>query len=123
MTLLEEPMLAEHPVSNSIDARIDEPVDVVVLVAPDQDGLSQQFVDALAAMKTQGAAAVLVVYPRFVDAETLRRASNAGADHCVVAPSSRELFSHIERARSLRRQADAGDDPLDTFWRARSHRA
>ena len=42
---------------------------------------------------THGGAAVLVVFPRFVDAEILRR------------------------------QADAGDDPLDTFWRMRSHRA
>ena len=116
-------MLVEHSLPNANDARIEEPIDVVVLVAPDQGGLSQQFVDALATMKAQGAAAVLVVFPRFVDAEILQRASNAGADHCVVAPSSRELFSHIERARSLRRHADAGDDPLDTFWRARSHRA
>lgn len=115
-------MLVEHSIPDSIHGRIDEPIDVVVLVAPDQAGLSQQFVDALATMKTHGGAAVLVVFPRVVDAEILQRASSAGADHCVVAPSSRELFAHIERARSLRRQADADDDPLDTFWRTRSHR-
>ena len=93
MTLLEEPMLVEHSISDSIARAIDGPIDVVVLVAPDRAGLSQQFVDALATMKTHGGAAVLVVFPRFVDAEILRR------------------------------QADAGDDPLDTFWRMRSHRA
>ena len=115
-------MLVEHCVPDSIDGRIDDPIDVVVLVAPDQAGLSQQFVDVLATMKTDGGAAVLVVFPRVIDTEILERASTAGADHCVVAPSSRELFAHIERARSLRRRADDDDDPLDTFWRARSHR-
>jgi hypothetical protein len=85
-------MLVEHSIPDAIDARIEEPIDVVALVAPDQGGLSQHLVDALATMKTQGAAAVLVVFPRFVDAEILRR------------------------------QADAGVDLLDTFWRTRSHR-
>ena len=113
-------MLVEHSIPDSIDELINEPIDVVVLVAPDQACLSQQFVDALAMMKTHGRAAVLVIFPRVVEAEILARASNAGADHCVVAPSSRDLFAHIERARSLRRHSDAEDDPLDTFWRTRS---
>jgi hypothetical protein len=119
-------MLVEHSIPDSINqpinTPIDRPIDVVVLVAPDQPGLSQQFVDALTTMKTRGAAAVLVVFPTVVDAEILQRASNAGADHCVVAPSSRDLFAHIERARSLRRHSDAEDDPLDAFWRTRSLR-
>jgi hypothetical protein len=85
-------MLVEHSVPNANEARIEEPIDVVALMAPDQGGLSQQFVDALATMKTQGAAAVLVVFPRFVEAENLRR------------------------------HADAGVDPLDTLWRTRSQR-
>ncbi|MDP9332420.1 MAG: hypothetical protein M3Q30_03785 [Actinomycetota bacterium] len=128
MSLLEVPMFAEHPAPDSpapdspAPDSIDEPVDVIVLVAPDRADLSSQFVDTLSEMKARGSAAVLVVFPRVVDAEILQRATDAGATHCVVAPSSGELFAHIERARSLRRYAAAEDDRLDTFWRTRSHR-
>ena len=119
-------MLAEHPIRQPGAEPLDEPnepMDVVVLVAPDQVGLSQQFVDAIAQMKTRGAAAVLVVFPSVVDAETLQLVTDAGANHCVVAPTSGELFGHIERARSIRRQVVATeDDPLDIFWRTRSRR-
>jgi hypothetical protein len=118
MSLLEGPMFAEHTAANSIE----EPIDVVVLVAPDGAALPQQFVDALAAVKARDSAAVLVVFPRVVDAEILQRVADAGANHCVAAPSSGELFAHIERARSLRRYADTDDDPLDAFWRTRSRR-
>jgi hypothetical protein len=118
-------MLAEHPTSppvhDAVGASINAPMDVVVLVVPDQTGLSHEFVDAIAEMRARGDAAVLVVFPRVVDADVIRRAEAAGASHCVVAPTSEDLFRHIERARALRRHAVAEDDPLDAFWRARSH--
>ncbi len=96
-----------------------EPIDVVVLVAPDGGTLSDDFVAAIARMKARGAAAVLVVFPRPVDVEVVHRAEAAGASNCVIAPSSSELFGHIERTRALRRH-EADDDPLDVYWRSRS---
>ncbi len=117
-------MLAEHPTPRPepLGASIDAPLDVVVLVVPDHGGLSPEFVDAIAEMRRRGDAAVLVVFPRVGDAEVIRRAEAAGARHCVVAPTSDDLFEHIERARALRRHAVAADDPLDALWRARASR-
>jgi hypothetical protein len=124
-------MLAERPTpptSAAVDARVpmsaqtNEPMDVVVLVVPDQTGLSPEFLDAIAEVRSRGDAAVLVVFPRAVDADSVLRAEAAGANHCAVAPASAELFTHIERARALRRHAivEGADDPLDALWRARS---
>jgi hypothetical protein len=114
-------MLAEHPTPQPVGAPVDAPMDVVVLVVPDTGGLTHEFVDAIAEMRGRGDAAVLVVFPRVVDAEVIQRAEAAGASHCVVAPTSDDLFKHIERARALRRHAVAENDPLDALWRARSH--
>jgi hypothetical protein len=122
-------MLAERPslpigapVGAAGISPINEPMDVVVLVVPDQTGLSPEFLDAIAEVRARGDAAVLVVFPRAVGADAVSQAEAAGASHCAVAPASADLFSHIERARTLRRNAivDDGDDPLDTLWRARS---
>ncbi len=119
-------MLAEDPTPRarpqSIGESINAPMDVVVLVVPEPGGLTHEFVDAIAEVRERGDAAVLVVFPRIVDAEVVARAHAAGASHCAVAPSSDDLFTHIERARSHRRDAVAEDDPLDAYWRARSHR-
>jgi hypothetical protein len=119
-------MLAEHPTPLPLSTALDSAIDVVVLVVPDRvglahEGLSHEFVDAIAEMRMRGDAAVLVVFPRAVDADVIARAEAAGASHCVVAPSSDDLFRHIERARTLRRHAIVEDDPLDTLWRTRSH--
>jgi hypothetical protein len=117
-------MLAEHPTPQTgapTDAAINAPMDVVVLVVPDHGGLTHEFVDAIAEIRERGDAAVLVVFPGAVDADIVRRAEAAGASHCVVAPSSDDLFRHIERARALRRVSDAEDDPLDALWRTRPH--
>jgi hypothetical protein len=133
-------MLAEHPIpqpiAEVIDATLDAPMDVVVLVVPDHrgptaagvvhEGLSAGFLEAIAEMRTRGDAAILVVFPRAVDPEVIARAEGAGASHCVVAPTSADLFRHIERARALRRHAAAEDDPrdadpLDSLWRTRPH--
>jgi hypothetical protein len=133
-------MLAEHPIPQPIaevvDAALDAPMDVVVLVVPDHrgptadgvlhDGLSADFLEAIAEMRARGDAAVLVVFPRAVDPEVIASAEGAGASHCVVAPTSADLFRHIERARALRRHAAAeanplDADPLDSLWRTRPH--
>ncbi len=105
-------MLAEHPIpqpiAEAVDASLDAPMDVVVLVVPDHGprrGLSADFLEAIAEMRARGDAAVLVVFPRAVDPEVIARAEGAGASHCVVAPTSADLFRHIERARALRRHA------------------
>lgn len=121
-------MLAEHPVPHPVDVVVDDvletPMDVVVLVVPDQRGLSREFVDAIADVRRRGDAAVLVVFPRLVDPDVILEAEAAGASHCVVAPTSDDLFKHIERARALRRRAVMEADPLDrtldTLWRART---
>ena len=123
-------MLAEHPtpqptepvVRDALGDAINAPMDVVVLVVPDREGLSDEFVAAISEVRDRGDAAVLVVFPRVVGADVLQRAEAAGASHCAVAPSSDDLFTHIERARTLRRQAIVEDDPLDVFWRNRSRR-
>lgn len=126
-------MLAEHPVPHAADAVVpgdvddvlETAMDVVVLVVPDQRGLSREFVDAIAAVRRRGDAAVLVVFPSVVDAEVIMQPGAAGATHCVVAPTSDDIFKHIERARVLRRRAVMEADPLDrtldTLWRSRIH--
>ena len=108
-------MLAERPIPE-----INEPMDVVVLVVPNQTGLSPEFLEAISEVRNRGDAAVLVVFPRTVGADVVLRAEAAGANHCAVAPASADLFTHIERARALRRRAIVENDPLDTLWRARS---
>jgi response regulator RpfG family c-di-GMP phosphodiesterase len=118
--LAENPPLAENPTPQPLGDSINAPMDMVVLVVPDHGGLSHEFVDAIAEMRRRGDAAVLVVFPRVVDTEVILRAEAAGASHCVVAPTSEDLFKHIERARALRRHAVAEEDPLDALWRARS---
>ena len=118
-------MLAERPTPRSdTDPLGDaiETMDVVVLVVPDREGLSDEFVDAITEVHARGDAAVLVVFPRAVGADTVRRAEAAGANHSAVAPSPDDLFTHIERARSVRRHTLVDDDPLDVFWRNRSLR-
>jgi hypothetical protein len=80
-----------------------DPVDVVVLLAPDRHGDFDMLFDAIAEVKQRDHTAVLVVFNRAVDADIVGRAANAGADFCVMGPSAIDLFSHIERARSAHR--------------------
>jgi hypothetical protein len=125
--LRENPMLAEHPspqpMAEAVDASLDAPMDVVVLVVPDHGlapgGLSYEFLDAIAQMRARGDAAILVVFPRTVEPEVFARAEGAGASHCVVAPTSVDVFRHIERARTLRRHPTPTDESLDALWRTR----
>jgi hypothetical protein len=109
--------------AEGVAASLDAPMDVVVPVVPDH-GLasgssSYEFLDAIAQMRAGGDAAILVVFPRTVEPEVFARAEGAGASHCVVAPTSADLFRHIERARTRRRHPTPTDDPLDALWRTR----
>jgi hypothetical protein len=114
---------------------VDAPIDVIVLIAPARSTSYDQFLRTIAELKAGGRAAVLVVLPQLADAETLQRVATAGADVCVVAPTSDDLFPFIERARSVHRDASRNanastrrqncrrnDELLDTLWRKRSHR-
>jgi hypothetical protein len=121
---------AEHPSLAPVGA----PTDVIVLIAPSSTSC-EQLLRTIAELKSGGRAAVLVVFPHLADTETVTRASTAGADLCVVAPTSGDLFSCIERARAVHRLASRdgtastrhqncrrSDEVLDTLWRKRSHR-
>jgi response regulator RpfG family c-di-GMP phosphodiesterase len=116
-------------------APADEPIDVIVLIAPSPSTSRDQFLRTIAELKSDGRTAVVVVFPHFADTETLARVSTAGADLCVVAPTSHDLFACMERARSLHRLASRdgsastrrqncrrNDELLDTLWKKRSHR-
>jgi hypothetical protein len=83
--------------------RRDEPLDVVVLLAPDRQGAYAQLFEAIVQVKLHDHTAVLVVFGHGVDDETLRGAEAAGADFWVVEPASTDLFRHIERARTEHR--------------------
>jgi hypothetical protein len=111
----------------------DTPLDVIVLIAPSRSTSGDQFLRTIAELKSAGRAAILVVFPRVADAQTLAQASTAGADLCVVAPTVDELFPSIDRARSVHRSTSRkrtastrdrncrrGDELLDTLWRKRS---
>ena len=113
-------MLAE-PVPNPIPEHPADPLDVVVLVVP-ENASATRLVDVIAEMSARHGAAVLVVFPAGVDTQTVRRFAAAGANHCVVAPRSTELYAHMQRARADARHRRGEDDPLDAFWRARSAR-
>jgi hypothetical protein len=98
-----------------------DPLDVVVLVVPENVSTTR-LVDVIAEMSARHGAAVLAVFPPGVDARTVRQIAAAGADHCVVAPRSTELFAHMQRARADARHRRGEVDPLDAFWRSRSVR-
>src|SRR3954471_15735852 len=87
------------------NVRSTEPVAVVVLLAPDRHGAFDVLFDVITEVKRRDHTAVLVVFNRAVDADIVRRATDAGADLCVVEPSVTDLFSHIERARSAYRSS------------------
>jgi hypothetical protein len=108
------------PEPKPIDESHAEPHDVVVLVVPDGDAPAR-LVDAITEITRNGTAAVLVVFPNGGDAETLRRVAAAGANY-ASAPSSTELFGHMQRARADARHRRSTEDPLDTLWRSRTRR-
>ena len=72
-------MLAERPTSQpigeAVDASLDAPMDVVVLVVPDHGlasgALSPEFLGAIAQMRARGDAAILVVFPSSVDPDAI----------------------------------------------------
>jgi hypothetical protein len=117
-------MLAE-PVPNEVPDRPLEPLDVIVLVIP-ENASPTRIVDVIAQASARDHTAVLVVLPHGTDAQTLRRITAAGANHCAIAPPSTELFAHMQEARADARQRRADrqidDDPLDALWRSRAAR-
>ena len=99
--------------------------DVIVFLAPARGRACNRLLRAISDIKADGRAAVLVVFTREVDDVVRARFLAAGADLCVVAPASDDLFGHIQRARALYRARDAArartdDDLLDALWSRRS---
>ncbi len=88
-------------------------INVVVLFAP-RGGPLAPFERSVAEWSLRGRA-VLVVLPRAVDAETLARLAALGADLCVIAPTSTELFASVEQARSIHRRRGA-EPPTVAPW-------
>jgi len=116
-------MLTE-PAENPTCDEPPEPLDVVVLVVP-ENASPIAIVDVIARASGRDTA-ILVVLPRGFDEDARREIVAAGANHCAVAPSSAELFAHMQRARAearhrrIDRRID--DDPLDALWRNRGAR-
>jgi hypothetical protein len=113
-------MLTEPASSAVPDVPVD-PLDVVVLVVP-ENASPARVIDVIAQASKRDHMAVLVVLPFGTDPQIGRGIRAAGANHCAIAPPSSELFAHMEMARAdarHRRHDDHnGDDPLDVFWRS-----
>ena len=96
-------------------------IDVITLFAP-LSWVSGEFEQSVEEWRSPDRA-ILVVLPKRFDDETVDRLRSAGADMCVVAPTSEELFTHVERARRRHRKAcparTSSDDRLDALWRTR----
>ena len=102
--------------------------DVIVFLAPSRSRACSRLLHAIAEIKSGGRAAVLVVFTHEVDDSIRRRFMAAGADLCVVAPASEDLYGHIQRARALHTARDADrartdDGLLDALWSRRSQPA
>jgi len=118
-------MLTE-PASNAVPGVPADPLDVVVLVVP-ENASPARIIDVIAQASARDHTAVLVVLQRGTDAQTLRRITAAGANHCAIAPPSSEVFAHMQHARAdarhrRREEHPADDDPLDALWRSRTAR-
>jgi hypothetical protein len=95
-------------------------VDVVTLFAPRD--LSRDDFEQSVAEWTSPHRAVLVVLQCDIGADALARLASAGADLCVVAPTSTELFTHVERARRNHRLL-AVHSCTDPEWERRARTA
>jgi hypothetical protein len=97
-------------------------IDVITLFAP-RSLPDADFERSVAEWSSQDRA-ILVVLPYGLDGSSLDRLHIAGADLCVVAPTPKELFWHVERARGRHRRIRTGrtirDEQLDALWRERS---
>jgi hypothetical protein len=102
--------------------------DVIVFLAPTRSRACNRLLRAIADIKSNGRAAVLVVFTREVDDAVRQRFLTAGADLCVVAPPADDLFGPIQRARALHEarvaaRARTDDHLLDALWLRRSQPA
>jgi hypothetical protein len=88
---------------------IETAADVVVLFPP--PGIPrEQFERTVAEWSSRGRA-VLVVFPSAVDAQFVERLEVLGADLCITTPTSTELFTSVDRARSLHRRVMVAGAP------------
>jgi hypothetical protein len=86
---------------------VETATNVVVLFAP-PGAPREQFESTVAEWSALGRA-VLIVFPSAVDAQFVERLEALGADLCITTPTSTELFTSVDRARSLHRASgDAG---------------
>ena len=96
-------------------------IDVIALFAP--RSLPDAAFESTVAEWSSQDRAVLVVLPYFLDDSSLDHLHAAGADLCVVTPTPKELFAHVERARGRHRRIRTGrtirDEQLDALWRER----
>ena len=96
-------------------------IDVIALYAP-RSLPDADFERSIAEWSARDRA-VLVVLPYGLDDSSLERLHIAGADLCVVAPTPKELFTHVERARGRHTRVRTGrtirDEQLDALWRER----
>jgi hypothetical protein len=111
---------ATTPCAARVAPSRDDPLDVVVLLAPDRPGAYALLFEAIVQVALHDRTAVLVVFGHAVDDDTRRCAYASGADFCVVEPSSADLFGHIERARSEHRSKSPSASTGATRPRARS---
>jgi hypothetical protein len=129
-------MLTE-PAPTPVPAEPADPLDVMVLVVP-ENASPARILDVIAQASTRDHTAILVVLPRGTDSQTLRRITAAGANHCAIAPAASDLFAHMQQARADPRhrridhlRADHGradprldgrssDELLDALWRSRA---
>jgi len=96
-------------------------IDVITLYAPRT--LPDADFDRRIAEWSSQDRAILVVLPYVLDDSSLERLHIAGADLCVVAPTTKELVTHVERARGRHTRVRTGrtirDEQLDALWRER----
>src|SRR5689334_20145659 len=101
-------MLTE-PATNALSDVPVDPLDVVVLVIP-ENASPARVIDVITQASTRDHTAVLVVLPAGTDPQMQRGIRAAGANHCAIAPPSSELFAHMERARADARHRRDDDD-------------
>ena len=81
---------------------VETATNVVVLFAP--PGVSREEFERTVAEWSSRGRAVLVVFPCAVDAQFVERLEASGADLCITTPTSTELFTSVDRARSRHRR-------------------
>ena len=93
---------------------VETATNVVVLFPP--PGIPrEQFERTVAEWSSRGRA-VLVVFPRAVDAQFVERLEALGADLCITTPTSTELFTSVDRARTRHRRVTVAPASTVAPW-------